>query len=177
MKNTEQYNLNQWEASDRIRMEDFNADNRKLEAALLEKTGRMEYIRTVASQGGWYTWSPAFYPIKFDEWDAVFCWHDLRETAFLDDDVLEITLVLENTLVEKVVRVKPGDFLFALFPRHDLDSPAMGYVLGSGSGVLITDVPFSQVKGIAIMIRGNGGASLVSDSKFLNPKSYLYGIR
>ena len=35
MKKTEHYQLNQWEASDRIRMEDFNADNQRLEAALL----------------------------------------------------------------------------------------------------------------------------------------------
>lgn len=34
MQQTEQYQLNQWELSDRVRMEDFNADNTKLEAAL-----------------------------------------------------------------------------------------------------------------------------------------------
>lgn len=34
MKQTEQYKLNQWELSDHIRMEDFNADNAKIEAQL-----------------------------------------------------------------------------------------------------------------------------------------------
>lgn len=34
MKQTDQYGLNQWELSDRIRMEDFNADNLKIAAAL-----------------------------------------------------------------------------------------------------------------------------------------------
>lgn len=34
MKQTDQYGLNQWELSDRIRMEDFNADNFKIAAAL-----------------------------------------------------------------------------------------------------------------------------------------------
>ena len=34
MKQTGNYKLNQWEKSDRIMMEDFNADNTKLEAAL-----------------------------------------------------------------------------------------------------------------------------------------------
>ncbi len=36
MLQTDQYGLNQWELSDRIRMEDFNADNAKIEAALAE---------------------------------------------------------------------------------------------------------------------------------------------
>jgi len=34
MKQTENYRLNQWDLTDRIRMEDFNSDNAKLEAAL-----------------------------------------------------------------------------------------------------------------------------------------------
>lgn len=34
MEQTSSYQLNQWEATDRILREDFNADNRKIEAAL-----------------------------------------------------------------------------------------------------------------------------------------------
>ena len=34
MKQTSNYQLNQWEMTDRIQMEDFNADNQKIEAAL-----------------------------------------------------------------------------------------------------------------------------------------------
>ena len=34
MKQTEHYGLNQWELADRIRMEDFNCDNAKIDAAL-----------------------------------------------------------------------------------------------------------------------------------------------
>ena len=34
MNQTPNYQLNQWEKTDRIRMEDFNADNAKIEAAL-----------------------------------------------------------------------------------------------------------------------------------------------
>lgn len=37
MTKTEQYQLNQWEKSDRVLMEDFNSDNRKIDAALGEK--------------------------------------------------------------------------------------------------------------------------------------------
>ena len=36
LNTTEHYQLNQWEGSDRIMREDFNADNRKTEEALTE---------------------------------------------------------------------------------------------------------------------------------------------
>lgn len=37
MKKTAQFGLNQWEMSDRIQMDDFNADNAAIEAALLNR--------------------------------------------------------------------------------------------------------------------------------------------
>lgn len=37
MNKTEKYQLNQWELTDRIQMEDFNADNAKIDAALAEQ--------------------------------------------------------------------------------------------------------------------------------------------
>ena len=51
MKQTEHYELNQWELSDRIRMEDFNADNAKIAAALAGKMGAWELLRTRDIQG------------------------------------------------------------------------------------------------------------------------------
>lgn len=37
MKQTEQFQLSQWDSTDRIKMEDFNTDNAKIEAALNKK--------------------------------------------------------------------------------------------------------------------------------------------
>lgn len=37
MKKTAQFGLNQWEMSDRIQMDDFNADNAAIEAALAKR--------------------------------------------------------------------------------------------------------------------------------------------
>ena len=37
MNKTSNYQLNQWELTDRIRMEDFNGDNEKIDAALAEE--------------------------------------------------------------------------------------------------------------------------------------------
>ena len=41
MNYTENYQLNQWNMEDRIQMQDFNADNRKLDTALGEQAGRV----------------------------------------------------------------------------------------------------------------------------------------
>ena len=39
---TERYGLSQWEKSDKVLMEDFNADNAKLDAALAAQAEAME---------------------------------------------------------------------------------------------------------------------------------------
>ena len=59
MKQTEHYGLNQWELADRIRMEDFNGDNSKVDAALksqaealaAETAAREELAAAVAACG------------------------------------------------------------------------------------------------------------------------------
>ena len=59
MKQTEHYGLNQWELADRIRMEDFNGDNEKVDAALkgqaealaAETAAREEVAAAVAACG------------------------------------------------------------------------------------------------------------------------------
>ena len=39
MNRTPNYNLNQWEKSDKVLMDDFNADNAKIDAALKGEAG------------------------------------------------------------------------------------------------------------------------------------------
>lgn len=51
MKKTENFQLNQWESTDRILMEDFNGDNAKIDAALAaEGDAREALAGTVAAQ-------------------------------------------------------------------------------------------------------------------------------
>ncbi|WP_298029973.1 hypothetical protein [uncultured Dysosmobacter sp.] len=52
MKETENFQLNQWERNDRIQMEDFNRDNAALDAALAAQREAHEALtQTVADQG------------------------------------------------------------------------------------------------------------------------------
>ena len=50
MKKTAQFGLNQWEMSDRIQMQDFNADNAAIEAALAARNCRF-YTSTYNGTG------------------------------------------------------------------------------------------------------------------------------
>ena len=45
MKQTANYQLNQWDKSDRIQMEDFNADNAKIDTALAEAVAASPYVK------------------------------------------------------------------------------------------------------------------------------------
>ena len=62
MNQTPNYQLNQWEQTDRIQMEDFNADNAKIEAALsgLPKIVSGTYVGTSSTTPT--TISLGFYP-------------------------------------------------------------------------------------------------------------------
>lgn len=50
MKKTAQFGLNQWEMSDRIQMDDFNADNAAIEAALAKRNCQF-YTATYQGDG------------------------------------------------------------------------------------------------------------------------------
>ena len=52
MKQTENYGLNQWELTDRIRMEDFNRDNAKIDAALAEEKAAREILTATVAKCG-----------------------------------------------------------------------------------------------------------------------------
>ena len=49
MNYTQNYQLNQWEASDRVLREDFNSDNRKIDAAIAEAKDACPYVRLLTA--------------------------------------------------------------------------------------------------------------------------------
>ena len=52
MKQTQNYQLNQWEKTDRIEMEDFNADNARVDAALAEEKAARESLTAQVAKCG-----------------------------------------------------------------------------------------------------------------------------
>ena len=57
MKKTAQFGLNQWEMSDRIQMDDFNADNAAIEAALGTRNCRFYTASYTGDGKGTKTWT------------------------------------------------------------------------------------------------------------------------
>ena len=49
---TPNYQLNQWERSDKVQMEDFNADNAKIDAALVALADARKTIQTALNKKG-----------------------------------------------------------------------------------------------------------------------------
>ena len=49
MEHTADYNLTQWAMTDRIQMQDCNADNRKLDAALTEHAAKLAQLSQLGS--------------------------------------------------------------------------------------------------------------------------------
>ena len=52
MEQTANYGLNQWDAGDRIMVEDFNADNAKVDAALGDHEERVDALETTCASLG-----------------------------------------------------------------------------------------------------------------------------
>lgn len=57
MKKTAQFGLNQWEMSDRIQMDDFNADNAIIDAALAKRNCRIYFASYVGDGNATKTWT------------------------------------------------------------------------------------------------------------------------
>ncbi len=52
MTETENYQLNQWDAADPVRRGDFNSDNAKLDAALKEHAGQLDALAAAVARCG-----------------------------------------------------------------------------------------------------------------------------
>ena len=53
MNQTANYQLSQWDPTDRILMEDFNSDNSKIDAVLKAQADMLEDLSQRAEPGGW----------------------------------------------------------------------------------------------------------------------------
>ena len=78
MKQTEQFGLNLWELQDLVRMEDFNSDNAKLEAALASLAQGGAKIKTYAGYSGDSSSLAVGIPIRH-----IGAWQDWKAAALL----------------------------------------------------------------------------------------------
>lgn len=137
MKQTERYGLNQWDLSDRIRMEDFNADNQitdtilaALDDELQEKLGGPELIASFPSDGHIVHGAALPLPkIDWNEWRYVILVVHYPGTK-PEDYHLNITLTDETESVA-MKNLSTPCYALLLLPRHDGSSQVTGFLLGN----------------------------------------------
>lgn len=179
MKKTEHYQLNQWEASDRIRMEDFNADNQRLEAALLEKPGRMELISTfTGGDDDFLIAAPILYAPKVDwgQWERVIFFQDFHKTPFKAGEVIQIGLNLEGGIIDEEFDIPAGSFAAILFPNHNAEGMIRMFVIGSGTGTFFLDRKYDDLHFVNSTLHDSRGYP-PSETRFVQPVASVYGIR
>ena len=147
MKQTEQYGLNQWELTDRIRMADFNTDNAKIAAALAGKTGRLEKI-TFNSLG-----SPSLglgtkpFVSNWNDWEMTLFFLHANYTPAGAASQLKVQFECSNgsTQPQVVALLEPDSLLMIFFPRHDENSLVEGAIIGGGTKVFQMPFPFKHL--------------------------------
>lgn len=148
MKQTDQYGLNQWELSDRIRMEDFNADNLKIAQALAGKMGRFEEIHTDASDHPSSGTAVNHIIKNWNEWDLFgLFFHPkvLPEHAKVPMRVSMDCNDGQTTTHPEAAILQPDPLLILLFPWHDENRLVEGLIIGGGTKVFRMSFPFKHL--------------------------------
>lgn len=188
MQQTEQYKLSQWELSDRVRMEDFNADNARLEAALaglqagvsglrtsLEgKCGRFQLIasRSVSASEGQRYAAGSLAVTNWSKWDCAVWFFDMHETAFQAGETMSFTLnQTAGPLSQYEATLDAGSLVMMLFPMGDKTSTVKGFILGGGARPLVMPVSFETVTGYNINLPAG------TSTRFHNVTMTAYGLR
>lgn len=174
MKQTEQYGLNQWELTDRIRMADFNADNAKIAAALAGKTGRLEKI-TFNSLG-----SPSLglgtkpFVSNWNDWEMTFFFLHADYTPAGAASQLKVQFECSDgsTQPQVVALLNPDSLLMIFFPRHDENSLVEGAIIGGGTKVFQMPFPFKHLSRMSF-----GPITTTSQNFFQDAHIRHFGIR
>lgn len=141
-KFTEHFGLNLWDASDRVHHDDFNEDNRKIDAALdtlstglAGKAGNWEYIGQYLKLALVSSFGIDFsrdITVNWDEWEQVVLLLDTASSTFAESERIRFTCSPRNGLPELYAKLNAGSALVLYNPRHNSANAISGFVLGSG---------------------------------------------
>lgn len=158
MNQTTNYQLNQWEKTDRILMEDFNRDNANLETALAGKLGRSQILRTVTTQNSvraislrlddvnWNEW--AFLGFSFDNTFTISSETNARYMCDLNDGAASSHC---SNSVSYMMYSQPYPFLFVLLPLHDGTRKVESVSFASPGGLGIGSCTFDQLTSLRVV--------------------------
>ena len=149
MKQTDQYGLNQWELTDRIQMEDFNADNLKIAAALAGKMGRFEAIYSNASDRPSTSTGLNHMIRNWNEWDLFGLFFHPKVRPEHVNVPMRVSLDWNSPQATErsveIGRLKPVPVLILLFSWHDENRLVEGLITGDGTKVFRMPFPFKEL--------------------------------
>lgn len=149
MQQTEHYGLNQWDPTDRILREDFNADNLKIAAALAGKLDRAELFRSFDSPGELQDSSSYnLVPIPWGNWEFVLVHAFFKENASLKGN--RVRLSFNNGRIP-LGTFPWGDFFLLLWTRHSPEERIRGLLLSPQSlSLLLPELTYRELAGISM---------------------------
>ena len=177
MEHTEYHQLSLWDEDDRILMEDFNSDNAKTEAGLLEKIGRMEFIQNVSTTPASSSFSTLPLPdMDWDAWETVLL---ISTMTYAEDQSYNFwvnngsTRAINSHGGTQIAKVGVGPFALIFLPCHDSSRRVQLFYVGRETGMGITETAtFDQMTQLEISYHGSG------TYYFSSPKTFaLYGVR
>lgn len=150
MNQTENYGMNQWELTDRIRMEDFNGDNAKIDAALksqaealaAETAAREAADTALAEQVGLHTIKTVTQPgndmammvdlsdIDWSQWKAVHIFMELQGTGYFHPNFSGASATSETFAV-------PGKKCLTLLNMHGGVECVSGILCGYNKPIIL----------------------------------------
>ena len=165
MQQTEQFKLNQWQKDDRIRMEDFNSDNLKIEnaltsfhAGLLGKASAWEFIGRAQMSGSFTSTGINNVNLDWDQWNYVVLLADIAAPDCDEND--SVRLLFDNTDGtggQTVVRFQAGSFLLFLTPKRNRSEYIKGFGIGHSVEFFSSSFRFENINTFIINLDGSVG--------------------
>lgn len=168
MKETNNYKLNQWELTDRVRMEDFNADNLKIENALLGKLSGMQvvdYWESTGKIGG--TIGSNFPQVDWNEIDSMLClFHFPAPPEGTRLGTFDFCLNGIGSPKCEVATLAQEPFLVLLLPLFDSSRKVEGVVFADRLYYFKADFTFDKLNNY----------TLLRPSGLMDPSSVFFGM-
>lgn len=162
MNQTNKYKLSQWSPEDRIRREDFNADNLKIETALAKldtslssinttlgkKLGRSKIIQTYKSKGNKITSCGYGPPVEnWSDWEFV-CVVVHYPGMNTETTPLELGIFDGHGKDYAITPLALPGYLVVFMPRYNGNIPAAGFVFSNRFVPFSCEFSYSEINQI-----------------------------
>lgn len=179
MTKTTNYQLNQWEKTDRIMMEDFNTDNAKIDAAIAGRLGPAEIIKTIAiPQAAPYV-KVDLSDMDWDKWDMVVIHYD-RYISFSKEIYTRVFAKDGNSVtnfgnygttgIGYLYSGKALPLFTFFFPLRDKTRKVVSLSVAGSASTGMVDMPFADIKDFEISLAS--GITLTANSNIT-----VWGLR